>query len=235
MPGWKTASEITALDRSRRLFIRNAEEVRQFLDDNSEPPRVFELLSPENRDDFEKFLDEVDRLLHNFVAAAMSLRDHSLRVKAKLLPASDGDRLSEEYKTRSAVTFDEPLPSFVQDLRHYSLHRRLPVTSGRASMRRVSAGPEFEFESQIVLHPSDLLRWSKWTAASRSFIDSAGKYIAIDEVVSAYTALVLSFHDWFREALMGRHHASLTELKSEATELERRWREEIRLPVEDAS
>ena len=46
------------------------------------------------------------------------------------------DQLAQEYSTRSAATFDEPLPRFVQDLRNYSLHRRLPITSGHASMRR---------------------------------------------------------------------------------------------------
>ena len=137
LPGWTTAAEIRALDRSRRLFDRNVEELQRFLGEHSEPPRVLELWSMDNREEFDLFLEEVGRLLHNFVAAALTLRDHSLRLKHKLLPAAEADQLAEEYKARSIETFDKPLPRFVLELRQYSQHRRLPITSGHASARRI--------------------------------------------------------------------------------------------------
>jgi hypothetical protein len=237
LPGWKAASEIHALDRSGRLFAGNVEELQRFLGEHSEPPRVLELWAVDNRENFDLFLEEVDRLLHNFVAAALSFRDHSLRLKRKLLPASDADRLAEEYKTRSVATFDEPLPRFVHDLRQYSQHRRLPITSGHASVRRIGEAAESlaEFESRIVLHPSDLLRWKKWSPGSRAFIDSAGDDISIEEAVSEYAELVESFHSWFREALLRRHREPLAELKIQTTEVRRRWEEAFGPVVEDHS
>jgi hypothetical protein len=196
---------------------------------HSEPPRVLELWAVDNRENFDLFLEEVIRLLHNFVAAARSLRDHSLRVKRKLLPRSNTDRLAEEYEARSVSTFDEPLPRFVQDLRHYVLHVRLPIPSGHASGRRVGdpdrAPAEFEFESRIVLHPSDLLEWQEWKSASRAFIDSAGDHISIEEVVSEYAALVKVFQSWFRGALSRRHREPLAELERQDAEIRRRFQE----------
>jgi hypothetical protein len=237
LPGWKPAAEIRALDRSRRLFDGNVKELQRFLGEHSEPPRVLELWAMNNRKNFDLFLEEVDRLLHNFVAAALSLRDHSLRVRGKLLPASDADQLAQEYEARSVAAFDEPLPRFVLDLRQFSQHRRLPITSGHASGRRVGevddASARFEFESRIVLHPSDLLQWKKWKPASCSFIDSAGDDIAVEEVVSEYATVVDSFHAWFREALLTRHRESLAELKLQAAEVQRRYEKAFGPVVQD--
>jgi hypothetical protein len=62
LPGWKTAAEIRALDRSRRLFDGNVEELQRFLGEHSQPPRVLELWAMDNRENFDLFLEEVDRL-----------------------------------------------------------------------------------------------------------------------------------------------------------------------------
>ena len=117
----------------------------------------------------------------------------------------------------------------------FSQHRRLPITSGHASVRRVGEAHEnlVDFGSRIVLHPSDLLRWKKWSPAGRAFIDSAGDDIGIEEVDSEYAAVVDSFHAWFRAALLKRHRESLAELKLQSAEVQRRLDEAFGPVVQD--
>jgi hypothetical protein len=38
LPGWNTSSEIQALDRSRRVFAGNRDELQRFLGEHLQPP-----------------------------------------------------------------------------------------------------------------------------------------------------------------------------------------------------
>lgn len=222
LPGWKVASEVRALNRSRGVFVGNVRELGRFLRGPEEPHELLRLWSIENREGFERYLDEVDRLLHNFVAAAMSLRDHSTRLKDKLLPEDPGDDLAAEYRQRVRDTFDEaPVARFVQGLRNFSLHRRLPITSGTVSVD----ARRNEWDSRIVLQAEDLLKWPKWAAPAKALIESSEGEITIEEVVRDYTDSVLAFHKWFRKALLARHDADLQELRRASDEIARRFRE----------
>jgi hypothetical protein len=73
--GPRTRADLAGLARSYRLFLGNDRELLAFLTAHEEPPAVLELFALRNRAAFESFLDEVDRLLHNYLASALSLRD----------------------------------------------------------------------------------------------------------------------------------------------------------------
>jgi hypothetical protein len=216
-------------------FDGNVEELRRLLAEQAEIPRALELWEIGNRESFDRFLDEVIRLLHNFVTAAISLRNHSFRVKDKVLPRDDADPLHEEYAERARTTFGTPLPQFVHDLRRLCVHWRLPVTHGHAFARRVTPPPrnEFQFESSIVLNTADLRRWDDWTEPSRSFLESAGDEIAVADVASSYAELVAQFHAWFKTAVLEWHSDSLTEFEERAAEVDARWRKAWGEPVDD--
>src|SRR5262249_41230918 len=101
--GGRLQSDLLALDRSLRLFIVNCDELLGFLnavDGTGDPAAVLDLWSLQHRDQFDRFFDEVDRLLHNVVAAASSLREHSYRVRDKWLGPSQRDSLRQQYDER---------------------------------------------------------------------------------------------------------------------------------------
>jgi hypothetical protein len=229
LPGWTVASEMQGLNRSRRVFVGNVRELGRFLQSPKEPQELLQLWDMANREAFDRYLEEVDRMLHNFVAAAMSLRDHSRRLKRKLLPGISTDRLAAEYNERVLETFDAaPVARFVQDLRNFSLHRRLPITNGTLSIDAERS----EWDSRIVLIPEDLLKWPKWSAAARAFIEDSEDEIAIHEVLRDYTDRVLAFHTWFRRALLDRHEDALAELQRRSEEVARRFHDAFGDPVE---
>lgn len=233
LPGWSVRAELLAFDRSLRVFASNADELSRFLGESQEPATAFQLWARDNREGFERFLDEVDRLLHNFVAGAMTLRDHARRLRRKLLPDDETDNLAAECQARIDADFtNSPLAQFVEGLRNFVLHRRLPVARGSLSW---SAGGQFE--SRIVLYPSDLLqsRRLRRSPLATRYIEDAGDDIAIGDVVTDYRAVVVAFHDWFRSALLTRHRSNLDALgqrEDEVAALEQRaWGSPIQDPM----
>lgn len=130
-PGALLSDELAGVARSYRLFQANAREFAAFHGrfDTDATARV-ELWDATNRKLFEAFLGEVDRLLHNYLAAASTLRDHTRRLWRQYPPADPA--LIAEYDQRVREAFTEsPLVQFVQRLRNYSTHSQLPVSRGR--------------------------------------------------------------------------------------------------------
>ena len=64
-PGRRAYADLLAVRRMYRVFSGNVAELRSFLAQFDEPPAMLELWDNENREGFERFLDEMDRLLHN--------------------------------------------------------------------------------------------------------------------------------------------------------------------------
>jgi hypothetical protein len=79
----------------------------------------------------------------------MTLRDHARRLQRDLLPQDAADDLTERHRERVERDFAQaPLAQFVQRLRNYALHWRLPIPSGGLSYVRGGS-----FETRIILHP----------------------------------------------------------------------------------
>ena len=101
--GAKLLSDLSALQRSLRVFLGNCEELLRlvtFKDTPEDQVALMELWDLENREALNRFLDEVERLLHNVFAAAMSLREHSKRVREKWL--TQDEPTDSGRSTRSA-------------------------------------------------------------------------------------------------------------------------------------
>jgi hypothetical protein len=203
--GWKIRRELAGLARTYRLFLGNDRELQQYLVASRETQRVLELWDVRNRNGFERFLDEIDRLLHNYVAAAATLRDHTRRVWEKHLTADAA--LVAEYERRVAETFaTAPVSQFVQALRNYTLHHRLAVARGRLSM---TAG---KFDSAVVLGRSELLKWDGWPKPARAYLEAAARDIRIGGIVTEYTKAVTTFNDWFGHSFVGAHLPAFDDL-----------------------
>jgi hypothetical protein len=140
-----------------------------------------------------------------------TLRDHTRRVWEKHRPDDPG--ITAEYARRVGETFaDAPAARFVQQLRNYTLHRRLAVARGRLSM---TAGGGFQ--SRVILVRDDLLEWGGWSPPARAYLEAAENHVGLDDVVAEYTTRVTTFNDWFGHAFVAAHLPAFDEL----TRLER--------------
>jgi hypothetical protein len=206
-PGWRLGRELSGLARSYKVFLGNDAELRDYLRRHSELPTVLELWSVQNREGFERFLDEVDRLLHNYVAGAGTLRDHTRRVWQKHAPVIEATR--EEYERRIALTFaDSSAAQLVKGLRNYTFHRRLPVARGRLSWVK-----DESFDSIVFLERKELLAWDGWSPPARQTLETAPEDVNLAEVVDQYSDAVVEFNTWFGEAFVGGHLEAFDELR----------------------
>jgi hypothetical protein len=194
----RTRADLAGLARSYRLFLGNDRELVSFLTAHEQPPAVLELWDLRNREALEGFLDEVDRLLHNYLASALSLRDHTLRMRRKYAKAAGWEEAYVEHERQ--IFLNDPVCSFVQKLRNYCLHFRLPIARGQVS-GEVTAG-QWSMSGSVNLLKSDLLVWKKWETPAEAYLDSAPDKIDLKDVVRHYTDSVNTFNAWFEEVFV---------------------------------
>jgi hypothetical protein len=200
------ASDLLALKRSLRVFVANCDELLGHLGITDDQLAAIHLWAIRNREDFDRFLDEVERLHHNVVAAAMTLRQHSYRVRDKWLPPDERGR--DEYEAGARRAFAESRAAeLLQGLRVIVQKRKLPELRGHAS--HVQGGP---FESSVRVDLDDLSEWDGWTAATRASLE-AGDDVILEEIVAEYRGAVVEFHGWFRAAVRQRNAAALDDFE----------------------
>ena len=156
------------------------------------------------RGKFCSLLDEVARLLHNFLASAMTLVDHT---RAHINTRHAGTAFEKEYQQHIRESFTaNPVSRFVQCLRNYNLHYSLPVVSGRLSMEFDPPGQTKSMKSQFMLNVLKLQEWDNWDPPSKTYITRVGEELPVDRLADDYMKLVLPFHDWFRERDLAEHY-----------------------------
>ena len=136
----------------------------------------------------EDFYNEMYRWLHNYLASAATLVDHT----RNLVNGYAGSPFAVEYEMRKNVLIDKPVVDFVKRLRNYLLHSQLPVVRSSMSMDFVRSA----FTSGISAYTSHLLMWEEWTAGSRTYIESKGKHLALVDPVMEYSAELKPLYQW---------------------------------------
>jgi hypothetical protein len=129
----------------------------------------------------------IDQRLHNYVASAVSLVDHSRR----LLRRYEGTRLWAEYGRRRGAISAGGASLLIRGLRNYALHRELPFVGGTVTLSAESGA-----SATMLLNSESLLEWDKWEAAARRFIENSGDTIDLHALVVEHTQLVDDLYRW---------------------------------------
>src|SRR5262249_2764892 len=128
------------------------------------------------------------RLLHNFVASALTVVDHTRVMYRELYSEAN---IFPEYQLEVDRRFvKDPLIQFVQKLRHLAQHVRLPDVS------YIVSGDMSDFGRRLLLRKSDLLEFSGWNAPAQKFLDSAPDEIDLADVVQKYQEKIRTFYKW---------------------------------------
>lgn len=223
--GAKIHAELENVERTHRLVLGNCREVLVYLAKSEEPDTMLALWDVGNREVLERFLDEYDRLLHNYVASVTSLRDHTRRLWDKYPPADAG--LNTLYREAVDAAFAKNgLARFVQGLRNYSTHRTLPVARGQ-----LTYSPEEGEKSAVVLDRDQLLEWNGWTVEAKEFLAAKPKSFEARPVVIEYTELVARFHRWFIQVFVSGHREAVGEFNARVEKHNALVEEARKLPV----
>lgn len=199
---------------SLNIFRTNARELIEALRHVSDPEHGLRLMAVDNREAGTQAHREVSRRIHNFVAAAKTLVDHT-RVFMK--DHYDQSGIWRDYEEEVKERFSEnQIAKFVHDLRNYMLHRGLPNS---AMFIHYSQNPEqpdqpAQITTGVRLSTQDLSEWDGWTAPARAYLGAVGDEVAIEALVSTYLSQVEAFQDWLSERLVEFHAADMAELEA---------------------
>jgi hypothetical protein len=203
--GREAARRVNQFRSSWVVFRRNYEELVSFLDYLCAPTVAFSYSPVEQKWLWHDGMHEVTRLLHNFVAAALSLIDHT-RVLYRQLYEPDG--LMPDYPLKVRTAFAEhPLTQFIVTLRHMAQHYRLPSLESHTEIEDVVNGVAGSVRIQLRLRSDDLRQFDRWNASAKLYLDSAGAHLDLKEVVTAYHDHVLAFYEWFGVHQLALHGA----------------------------
>jgi hypothetical protein len=207
-PGMAHIARSHSRSFSLNIFQRNAEELIAAAQNVRDPEHGLELMAVANKEAGEQAHREINRFIHNFVASAKSLVEHTRNF---IKEHYSGTILQHAYNARVKADFSSaPIAQFVEDLRDYMLHKGLP-----------NSGFFFEFDSAAatdfitgVRYRTDmLLEWSRWSPPAKIYIKAAGEYLHIHIFVESYLEKVLQFHAWLEIELQQHHREDLAQLQ----------------------
>ncbi len=201
LPGKRILQELRGLDLSVFTLVNNYNDFKRLIGFLTTDPRANHLLAVRNRDQLDETFMHIARLLHNFVAAVKSLVDHTNTLHKKLNVGPNKLNIEPkpflEYKARISTEFaQDALSQFVQRLRNYCQHYRLPVVG-----LKISIVPSASLESKAIhLSKTGLLESSDmWTDLAKQFLSQQPEEIDILRIVTDYCNKVNAFQDWFQQ------------------------------------
>ena len=160
LEGCRLYRDMERVGMSAYVFDTNSKELEQLLRWVTESGDAEDLMG--NHEKWDAFFREVTRRMHNTVAAAMSLREHTLILTNGWYSGHDLARVESEQ----VHILDVPRVQFVQQLRVYVQHRGIPDQAVQAK------GSPTGFTQVFVLPRASLLSWRRWRPGARSFLES---------------------------------------------------------------
>ena len=210
-PGYIASVRWTTMNRTLSLHFRNSHELLAVIGTvEADPLLGMRFATREGNDSPEKaqFIAEFDQRLHNVVASASTVIDHA----REMMTAYVGTPFGEAFEARNAAVRDDGRAAFLRRLRNFLLHVRgvLPITN-TFSMSASRPGGAASLASSVRLDIKTMLAWSGWTAPSRSYLLSAGKFVDLGEVLRWYHSATAELWVWANTAMHEHHVADFAE------------------------
>jgi hypothetical protein len=151
-----------------------------------------------------RFEGAVMRALHNYVASAMALVEHTRRIMRGRSGA-----IVDEFQRLKREAVSNPEVPFVHNLRNYVLHHSLPFIGHQV---RLEPQPGVLATSEIRLSVRQLVEWDGWSALARRFIESQGDALVLRPVIERHAELVVGLNVWLYEQLTDANVSALEEV-----------------------
>lgn len=204
--GWQFLEKVHFLNASRFVFLGNYRELVlaiEAFENHEEPSRLWDI---SNRANLEKKLQDIGRLLHNFLSGAFSLVDHTRNTMKEFY--GETSEFFKEYQARIDTDFkNSALAQFVQGLRNFYIHKGTIPTKATLSYSR-NAG----LDNRLFIDLEQLSKWNSMPALGKRFIKEQKEEPLLLDVLSLYAKVVVAFHDWLGTRQEEFHKGDLHEL-----------------------
>jgi hypothetical protein len=152
------------------------------------------------------YIGELSRKLHNYLASAHSVVDHSRR-----LLRDAGSEVATEWGTRlSDAQQEHPVVHFMQGLRNYALHRNVPFFGSSMTMTR-QEDDSFDIVSEIRMSVYDLREWDDWSSSAKAFLDTLDSSFPLRPLVDEHGPVIYDLNHWLHGALANENAPLLEE------------------------
>lgn len=213
MPEYALCTQLQGFSVSIYTFDKNFRDLVKLLKFLANDPRAEPLFWLRNRDQLMLAMRDIIRLTHNFVAAALSLIDHTRRLHKKLY-ADTGQ--FPDYQSRFSSEFaHDPLSQFVKCLRQYCQHYKAPNLDVTTSWKQGDEKPTRTFN----LLRADLESFDGWSATARKYLDAVAEKVDVLEVATEYREKVMAFYEWFQSRQEEIHADELRRFREKESQL----------------
>ena len=213
MPEYALFSQLQGFSVSIYTFDQNYLELVKLVNILSSDPKADHLFWLRNRDKLMLAMRDIIRLTHNYVAAALSLIDHTRRLYSKLYAEAGG---FPDYQPRVSSEFaHDPLSQFIKGLRQYCQHYKAPDLDVTTSWER---GDERQTRT-FNLHKADLETFDGWSATARRYLEEIDEKVDILVVTTEYRRKVIDFYQWFQSRQEEIHSDDLRRFKEQEAQL----------------
>jgi hypothetical protein len=192
---------------SYNIFSGNLKELNGGLKLIENPQIGLQLSSEKNREAGDQAHREVNRLFHNFLAAAATLIDHT-RIFVNQNYEDTPIQQAYNKKIKSEYEKDE-LCNFIKHLRNYIVHQGLPDNKWSFGLKKGHT----TFESTISLETEKLVVWSGWKPLSKSYLSKQGKSIKLSSLIAVYSEKIIGLYKWLDTKLIEYHANDLKKLE----------------------
>jgi hypothetical protein len=213
LPEYALVTQLQGFSVSIYTFDKNFQDLAKLISFLAEDPRAEALFWLRNRDQLMLAMRDIIRLIHNFVAAALSLIDHTRRLYEKLY--ADTNEFSD-YQSRVSSEFaHDPLSQFVKCLRQYCQHYKAPNLDVTTSWEQGNEKPTRTFNLLKV----DLTSFDGWSATAKKYLDAVVEKVSVLELTTEYRDKVIDFYEWFQSRQKEIHADELQRFKEKENQL----------------
>ncbi len=195
MPEFQLYAHIRDLGMCRFTVLGNYTDLEpdiNVLCGQSTPTQIFAVRNPDRP---EAVIFHIARQLHNFLAASSSLIDHTRNLYNEL-NVGKGKKPFPEYQARVDRDFaTDPLAQFVNGLRKYCQHCRMPAIVLATVYPTMQEPPQ----RAIMLQKPQLLEFDGWNAPAKRYLEQMPDRVELLTVAIAYREKVEAFHNQFGE------------------------------------
>jgi hypothetical protein len=215
--GYRAMSQLELLSLNFHVFDSNYKQWNNYIVSLNNPRVFMQLWDDDSRKESNLVIAEITRLLLNFLASATSL----VAVTRNTVPVWYKDtKFAKEYEEKKDQIKSDNMAKFVEGLRNYAQHYRLPF---------VRAGYDINVqEKNITMHfvlDREVLLQGDWKEKGKDFLLESGKEIEIKNVVYGYYNKILEFHQWIFSSIQEINSEEIQNTSAMQAELEKLQRE----------
>ena len=171
-PGGKIFKKIEEIERSLYIFDGNFRDLLIDIDEFSKAENLV-FFDVSNKEKLDRILIEIARRLHNFVAAAISLVEHTRKIISELY--IDTAFMSEYQSELEKRIITNELIQFVHDLRNFTLHYELPPVGANLDLNKI--------QHKLIIDVESFKEWDNWKSLPKKFLASQSSNIFLRDLV----------------------------------------------------